>query len=225
MMNCDLVLEDFSYMKALWASNVDDDMDLARIADLALQNKVDSLSVLPEYVAKLWAWLEKKKVQIVARFYSENMKKNIEKNISLLTENINFYFKQGAGGAQVFIKKSDIGVFVNELRLIRDDLFFNKTLSIGLNISDILPLDTENIFFNLKKIKADSLLLVLPKDDGEKSDFVGKVYGILNGWDEGFYGGLHFVIGNSSLRIEQVIRLVQKIRPELLSKIRFFITC
>lgn len=223
MMNDDTVFEDFSYMKALWASKVDDDMDLARIADWVLQRKIDTLSVVPEHVSKLWAWLEKNKVKIIARFYSENVKKDIEKNISSLTKNVNYYFKHGADGAQVFIRKTDIDVFVNELFLIRDDLFFNKTLSIGLNISDVLPLDIGNIFFNLKKIKADSLLLVLPKDDGKKSDFVGKIYAFLNGWDNDFYGALHFVIGNNPVRIEQVIRLVQKVQPELLPKIRFFI--
>ena len=224
MINYDYILQDFSFVKAAWAKQIDDDMDLARIADSALQNKIADLSVQPEYVSKLWAWLENKKVKIIARFYAENIKKNTENNISLLTENINACFKQGADGVQVFIKKNDVSVFADQLCLIRDDLFFNKTLSIGLNLSDLYTADLKSLFISLKKIKADSLLLVLTKDEGDKSDFVGRVYGILSSWDDEFYGALHFVIGDNSVRVEQVIRLVQKVRPELLPKIRFFMS-
>ena len=75
MINYDYILQDFPFVKAAWAKQIDDDMDLARIADSALQNKIADLSVQPEYVSKLWAWLENKKVKIIARFYAENIKK------------------------------------------------------------------------------------------------------------------------------------------------------
>ena len=57
------------------------------------------------------------------------------------------------------------------------------------------------------------------KDD----DFVGLVYGFLDNFDDRFKGEIHFSIGNSSIRVEQTWRLIEKMRPDLLDKVKFFI--
>lgn len=222
MIDFDYVLQEYPACRALLCGTVDDDMDLARIAEYAVANKIDLLSALPAAVKVMWPWLEKTKVRLIGRFYLETIKKTNSDSVSDLTQAVNACFKTGGAGAQIFLRKSDLTAFVSQLRLIRDDLFFNKTLSLGLNINDIQPSDLGDIFYNLNAIKADSFVLVLPKDEGDKSDFVGRLYGVLESWNFKGRGGLHFVIGNSTFRMEQVIRLVQKIRPELLSKLKFF---
>ena len=79
------------------------------------------------------------------------------------------------------------------------------------------------MFHQLKRINASAVCFVLTKDAGKKSDFVGRVYGMLNAWDSEFGGALHFALENRPERIDQARRLVESIRPELLSGLRFFV--
>ena len=112
---------------------------------------------------------------------------------------------------------------VAQTHIIRDDLFFNRELVIGLDIGDIDSDDWENLFHELKRINASAVMFVLTKDFGKKSDFVGRVYGILNAWDSEFNGALHFALENRPERIDQAQRLVESIRPELVKNLRFFV--
>ena len=80
-----------------------------------------------------------------------------------------------------------------------------------------------DMFECLKKINASSVCFALTRDDGKKSDFVGRVYGLLNAWDSDFHGALHFALENRPERIEQAHRLVKSIRPELIPDLRFWI--
>ena len=107
--------------------------------------------------------------------------------------------------------------------MIRDDLFFNRELSIGLDLMEIDAGDWENLFAKLQKINASSVLFVLSKDLGNKSDFVGRVYGMLESWDANNKFNLGFMFGSDLMRIEQVVRLVESVRPELGGRIKFFV--
>ncbi|MBR4860531.1 MAG: hypothetical protein IKV10_04480, partial [Alphaproteobacteria bacterium] len=112
---------------------------------------------------------------------------------------------------------------IDQVAIIRDDLFFNRELVIGLDIGDIDSDDWANLFNELKRINASAVCFVLTKDMGKKSDFVGRVYGMLNAWDSEFSGALHFALENRPERIDQARRLVESIRPELAKDLRFFV--
>ena len=75
--------------------------------------------------------------------------------------------------------------------------------------------------FLINYAKSGRILLVIDEDMGNRSDFIGRIYGMLDNWD--FDGDLHFIFGNNYDRIDQVIRLVESMKPELSDKLHFFL--
>ena len=176
--------------------------------------------MVPKDVAVVWPWVEKLKLKIIPRFYLDGVGTDM---MSDLAVNINSVFCKGGDGAQVIVKLNELNRFVDSLISVRDDLFFNKDLSIGLDIFEVWPLDWDFVFDSLKKLHASSLLLILTNDDMEKSDFTGRIYAALDAWDADKAMELHIALGESFNRAEQVYRLVGINRPELLNKLRFFV--
>ena len=206
----------------LWCGGDFVGVDLARMAQIAVEQQVGCVSVVPDSVGVLCPWLEKTSIEILGRFYLPDVRVN-EKAISDVTVQINNAFKHGATGAQVFVRYKKLAELVQQVAIIRDDLFFNRKLIIGLDIADIGPYDWANVFDNLKKIRADAVMFALTRDTGDKSDFVGRVYGMLENWDSGFVGELHWALGNNPVRIEQANRLVESMQANLVHKQRFWL--
>ena len=73
----------------------------------------------------------------------------------------------------------------------------------------------------LRDVRANALVLTLNEDMGNRSDFVGRIYGMLQHWN--MDGELHFILNNNYDRMDQVIRLVASEKPELSDKLRFFL--
>ena len=143
--------------------------------------------------------------------------------MSDVVQKINATFKQGANGAQVFLSVSDLKKFVDYIRVIRDDLFFDKEFSVGLDLSDVGPFDWNDLYEEARKLNVNSVLFALVKDMGNKSDFVGRIYAMLNAWNNDNEFELHFALGPDSMRIEQVVRLVEQLQPQLLDRIKFLV--
>ncbi len=217
-----LLINDFEDCWALWCGINKESADLARAAEVVSENNLPMISVVPSAVPVIWPWLENFNTKIMARFYLSEARIT-ECAISDVVKKINLTFKQGANGAQVFLSYADIGAFVDYMHAIRDDLFFDKSLSIGLDLNEVGAFDWGDLFANLKKINANSLLLVFAKDMGNKSDFVGRIYAMLNAWGADNNFELHFVVGPDLMRIEQVLRLTEMMRPQLIKRIRFFV--
>lgn len=218
------IIDEFSPNAVLWCNDDMEDTELAAMAQVAVENKIPLMSCSAHQVARLWPWLEKSRVKIMARFMAENMHGASAPDVaSSLARDIISAFRNGASGAQVFIKFSDLTNFVNQIGAVRDDLFFNKKLSIGLDILEIDSSDVVAMFENLKKIRADAVIFTLSKDRGDKSDFVGRVYGMLDLWDSNFSCALHFAPMENLVRFDQVRRLVDTMQPKLLDKLRLFI--
>ncbi len=222
MISIDAVFQELGDMGALWCRADTDAGDLARCTEFVVQNGVDMVSVAPDAIDVLWPWMERMPVKIMARFYAEG-KRIVEKQVSDLTVRINTVFKRGAHGAQVFLRPEMLPDLVKQTHIIRDDLFFNKDLSIGLDIGDIDVDAWDDLFQNLQKINASSVLFVFTNDTGDKSDFVGRIYGMLNAWGGANKFDLHFALGPNFMRIEQAKRLVEMIKPELLGGLKFFV--
>ena len=222
MIDMNSFLSEINTKIGVWCGGEMDGAELARMVEFATDYNVDMLSVVPDAVSVVWPWVEMQNKKIIGRFYINNDKID-EGVMSDLTVRINASFKRGARGAQVFVRYRHLKSMIDQVAIIRDDLFFNRDLVIGLDIGDIDSDNWADLFNNLKRINASAVLFVLTKDAGKKSDFVGRVYGMLNAWDSGFGGDLHFALENRPERIDQARRLVESIRPELLAGLRFFV--
>ena len=101
-------------------------------------------------------------------------------------------------------------------------MFFNRELAIGIDISEVGPFEWSAVFDALRRLRAGALVLVLARDGGDKSDFVGRMYAVLRAAGD-IKCDLHFVLGNNPLRMEQAARLVRGMRPALAGGMRMFV--
>ena len=206
---------------ALWCESGQDTNDLAVMTEDIMQTGVGLISVPSSIVSDMWVYLEKTPVKILTRYDFSGSHKNIDSDMSEFAKNIKSAFNHGADGVQVFIDMSGFEDFVEKISLVRDDLFFNKNFCLVFDIEDIDINHLDNIFQKLRSINVDTLMFTLREDMGNRSDFVGRVYGMLKNWD--FDGDLHFALNNNYDRIDQVIRLIETERPEIQEKIKFFL--
>jgi len=221
MIEANEIFSDFDKRIALWCDGVGDTNDLAGLSNSIIENQIDLISVLPEIVYFLWTCLEKNNVKILTRYNFAPLQKNMDKDISGLVTNVANILKKGASGVQIFLKMRDFERFVDVFCFVCADLFFEHDLCIGFDISDIGFADWGIVFQKLRDMRARALCLMLKEDMGNRSDFVGRVYGMLQNWD--FDGELHFVLNNDYERMDQVIRLIECEKPELSDKLHFFI--
>ncbi|MBQ8294540.1 MAG: hypothetical protein IJX89_04100 [Alphaproteobacteria bacterium] len=222
MMERDVIFDVIGDVAVPWCGADMDSGDLARVAEFVAGRNLPMVSVGVASVGTLWPWLENTNVRIISRFYLDGRKVDVD-DISDLTVQINASFKQGASGAQVFLRAAALDDLVRQTHMVRDDLFFNKELTIGLDVCDIAVDMWGDVFAGLKKINASSVLFALTRDAGDKSDFVGRIYGMLNNWDDEFRGTLQFAFGPNFMRIEQATRLVESIRPELSENMKIWV--
>ncbi len=218
MNESDDIINEFNGRMAIWAIPADD-VDLAGVAEYVVSNRIDMISVATDSVARIWPWLEGTGVKIMTRFYVPLHARG--NAIADLTAQINTAFKHGADGAQIFVHLIDLPRFVSELHAVRDGLFFNKDLCIGIDADEIDALDWGDVFSALNKINATSFVLALPKYSGDKSDWVGRVYGALNSWD--FGGELHFACTQNLVPMAQAARLVDALRADIAPRARFWV--
>ena len=206
---------------ALWCPDGCDGTDLAAYAEYALSNKISDISVDNYGVGNVWAWLENKFVKTSTRFFLGDIPgDDFANRISELTVKINNSFKQGAGAAAVFVDICNLDDFVSDLISVRDDLFFNKDFYLGLDINT----DFSLIFDSMRKLNASLLLAGDLSDKNDENLFLGRVYGLLNEWDFDDNFKLHFVLNCPDKYFIPVKRLVEKIQPGLINRIKFFIT-
>ena len=206
----------------LWCGADMDATDLADAVHVADVQKLSVVSVAPNMVQTVWPWVEGNNIKIMSRFYLGG-KKITEEQISDITVRINTSLRQGANGAQIFLSYNALAGLVEQTHVVRDDLFFNKDLAIGMDINEIGPFDWGDVFENLRKINASSVIFVFARDAGDKSDFVGRLYGMLNAWDATNKFSLQFAFGPNLVRMEQTMRLVQQMRPDLMTGLRFWV--
>ena len=195
--------------------------DLAAAVGVAISNKMRTICVTPKSVADIWPWVEGSKIKIFSRFVVDALIN--DDFMSDLSCRINASCCDGANGIIIFLAKRDLKKFAAEISSIREDLFFNKTFAIGIDINDIGPFDWEELFGILHLLHVDSLVLTLRDDTGNKSDFVGRVFAMLNANRGKWNGGISFILGQNVVRIDQVYRLIQQLCPDTISKTEFFI--
>ena len=221
MIEMNEIFSDSDKRLAIWCEGVSDTNDLAIMCDHIVNNGVCLVSVPPEVVHDAWAYLEKKQVKILTRYGIDFGIRNTDSQMYELGAKITSVCKNGASGVQIFIKMQDFNRILDALQVVRDDLFFGHDLCFVLDTEDLDINNLDFIFQKLREINADSFGLTLNEDIGNRSDFIGRVYAILQHFD--FDGELHFMLGNNFDRIDQIVRLTECLRPELSEKLRFFL--
>lgn len=221
MIDISEIFSDSDKRIAFWCENVADTNDLAIMCENIINNGVGLISVPREIVSGVWTYLEKTDVKILTRFDFNPVSKNIDSDMYNLGANITDVCKHGASGVQIFIKMQDFEHFVDALKTVRDDLFFEHDLSIVMDVEDIDINNLPFIFQKLREIRANSFGLTLNEDMGNRSDFVGRIYALLQQLD--FDGELHFILGNNFDRIDQVVRLTEIVCPVNSGRLKFFL--
>lgn len=206
---------------AFLCDETQDTNDLAVMSENIIQSGVGLISVPSSIVHDMWVYLEKTPVKILSRYDFKTNHKNIDSDMSELATNVKSVFNHGADGVQIFIKMSEFDDFIEKISLVREDLFFNKEFCLVFDIEDIDINNWDNIFKKLRFINIDTLMFSLNEDMATRSDFVGRIYGMLKNWD--FDGNLHFALNNNFDRIDQVIRLIESEKPELQNRVKFFL--
>ena len=221
-MNQNYVFDNLANMYAIWIDAPDADAaDLAKIADLAIEKDVPIISVPMGETEKLWPWLENSKVQIFNRFDFGVDKDSVDA-VSKLATDVAAAFRNGACGAQIFVPYKNLKDFVEMILPIRNDLFFDRKLTIGLTLDEVQNADWVAIFDEIKKVNPNALLITASGDNFDaKSDMIGRIYDMLMHWN--LDCDLHIMFGKNMFRATQTVRLAQNIRPILAEKMRIFV--
>lgn len=219
----ELLLDNLDDKIMAWVDDsVVDTPDLAGIVDSVIAKNIRMISVPMASNGKIWPWVEHKNIHIFNRvdFASNDEGDNA---VSVFAENVIRAFKTGADGVQVFVQCADIENFVRAINPIRDDLFFDHHFSVVLNVDERGGINWEYIFDAIKRVRANSVLVMAHGDSFDaKSDFVGRIYGMLENWN--LNADLHLMFGKNMMRVTQVSRLVQKMRPDLMKNMRVFVS-
>ena len=220
MIEINEIFTDSDKRLALWCDSVIDTNDLAGMADYVIQNDMHLISVPPELVYSIWTYLEHSNVDILTRFVL-SPESDIDSCIYDLAQKITSVCKKGAKGVQIFMKMRDFEKFAEKISVVRDDLFFGHDLCVGIDAQDLDMQQLPMVFEKLCNMRVNAFALTLNEDKKNRSDFVGRIYGILQNWN--LECELHFILGNNFDRMDQAIRLVESEKPELLSRLRFFL--
>jgi hypothetical protein len=224
MMKSENIFDDIeSRLALLIADDVLDSGDLARVANMAIDKGIRFISVPNSVVKTIWPWVENKNVKIISRFnFMAEKDQGIDDAVSDLSMKTTATFRQGADGVQIFVPYSYITDFANSIRVIKNDLFFDKYVSIGIDIDDKQDIDWQKVFDALGAIKPNAVLLVgHAQEFNANSDFAGRIFDMLQKWN--LRADLHLMFGKNMLRVSQILRLTEKIRPELSESIRVFV--
>lgn len=224
-MKSENIFDNIEPIMAWWidAANATDVGDMAQVANLAIDRRVPFLSVPCDVVNVFWPWIEKTDIKLMARFdFMGNENHDFDVSVSDLSADITTAFRRGADGVQIFVPYSRISDFVNAIKVIKNDLFFDKYVSIGIDIDEKEDIDWQYVFDNLVLINPNSILLVGHEQKfNPNSDFAGRIFDMLQKWN--LRSDLHLMFGKNMLRISQVLRLVEKMRPEVSKNIRVFV--
>lgn len=221
MIEANDIFSDSDSRVALWCNDMGDSNDMAMLANDIIENKVSLISVPPSGLSIMWTYLEKAKVKIFTRHIFATLNKNFDKDVSDLSEKIVSDFKNGANGVSIFVKMRDFERLADLLSVIRDDLFFGHDLCLVMDVKDLSVDNFDLIFQKLNDVRANAFGIYLSEDMGLRSDFIGKIYGVLEHWN--FDGDVHFILQNNFERIDQASRLIETMKPELSGRVHFFL--
>lgn len=205
---------------AIWM-DATDASELAQGTEFAVTHQMPAIAVVPDAVPVIWPWVEGRGIEIGVRVSSTANRGAA----SQLTPQIKAAFMQGADGAIISMTPRGLEKFADDMCIVRNDLFFDKKMTIMLDLNDIDDCNAwAGVFDALGRVGANRVMLTWGGDDGDASDFVGRVYGMLGLWDQStFDGDMHFALGADITRVIQTSRLVEKMQPRLSPRVVYYI--
>lgn len=223
MIKPDVIFDDIHDITALWVNDDTDATELVEIANVAIDRNIQFVSMPRTATKTFWPWIENTNVKILNRFdFSVPGNQDLDAVVSDFATNVNSAFRDGAHGIQIFMPVTKISDFVDAILPIKNDLFFDRYISVAIDVDNMQGTDWGVIFNQLSKIRPNSVLIFGNIDVfNPKSDFAGRIFGMLENWNSN--ADLHLMFGKNMLRVSQVLRLVQKMRPELEKNMRVFI--
>ncbi len=221
MIKTDEIFDPIDDISCAWVPNGTEVSELAVISEFVVEKHMQYLSLPAGTVGTVWPWLENDSVGMLVRLgFAHDVSPDTA--MSGLAANVTDAFRHGASGIQVFVHYSDIPAFIEMMQQMRDDLFFERYFSVAINIDEVPSNDWVGVFEMLKKIRPNSILIIADGDSfNPKSDFLGRVYAMLEKWNLDF--ALHIMFGKNMMRVSHVLRLVQKMQPKLMPDFRVFI--
>jgi hypothetical protein len=192
-------------------------------ADKAMARKVPAISCDMDSVNMLWTWLEKSGIKIYARMHilDENFDEKNPDKIGQVAATIHSAFKKGARGVQIIASPAVHEKLATALAPIAADLFFGRELILCADLADIQPHDWNGLFHNMKALGATGLGLRIEQSENT----AGAFYGMLDAYAPELDGALHIISMDSAPNsMEDIWRLVKKIRPDLTERITFFVS-
>lgn len=217
-----IFLDDIGPLGAIWVDETDT-VELARVANVAIDDGAEYVSLPNAATRVFWPWVEKSNVKILNRFdFDVSQNQDMDGVVSEFATAVNSVLRAGAYGVQVRVSLDALKKFVDAILPIKNDLFFDRYLSIAIDIDDAETPDWNAVFATLGRVSPNSVLVMGHVDKfNPRSDFVGRIYGMLEQWN--INSDIHLMFGKNMLRVSQVLRLAQKMRPELVKNMRVFL--
>ena len=163
MIKTDVLFDSIDDISCAWVPNGTDVPELARISDLVIAKNMQYLSLPVGAVDTVWPWVEQNSVKILTRVNFANDATG-DVAMSQLATNIMDAFRHGASGVQVFVHYDDITEFVDMMLPMRDDLFFERYLSVAMNIKEVPNNKWPEVFALLDKMRPNSILIIADGD-------------------------------------------------------------
>jgi len=185
-------------------------------ADNAAHGDAPAVSCGLDSVNMLWTWLEKSNIKIFAHVTAKEFDNDAQK----IAAAIHSAFKKGANGVQLIASPDVHEKLAKAFSPIVADLFFGRELILTMDLKEVFLSDYHGIFQSIEMTNAAGLGLIIEKGE----DITASFYGILDSLDSEFQGSLHIISKNYELQeIENIWRLIKKMRPELIPGTMFFI--
>ena len=179
---------------------------LVAAADIAARVNSKFITVPASHVHMIWAWLEGRDTEIVARIEAKGTP-------SAAAEQIHSVFKKGASGAVLNWSPE----LFKAIAPVRHDLFFEKKLFVKIDMATAQPSDWPIIFDGLRDMCAYAVVL-----SSESREPIGKFYGFLENVPADFTQQI-MILSDAPQLMESALRLIAKMRPEFSNRLRFFI--
>lgn len=211
--------ETFEELKGHIALSCGGKMDarsLIFVAENAAKGDAPAISCDLDSVNMLWTWLENSNIKI----FTHIIAKEFDNDAKKIAAAIHSAFKKGANGVQLIASPDVHEKLSVAFSTIAADLFFGRKLILTMDLKEVFPSDHPVIFESVKLTSASGLGFVIENEE----DITASFYGILDSIDSDFHGSLHIISKDSDFqKIENIWRLIKKMRPELILGTIFFI--
>ncbi|MDR0319154.1 MAG: hypothetical protein LBH81_00220 [Rickettsiales bacterium] len=193
-----------------------DATELIGAAGTAARMGIPRISVAAASVPAVWSWLEKSPVALSAMVAWNSAKMGTAD----LVREITLPLKRGADQVQLYAKWKDLPKLSDALREIRDEIFFDKKLSLALSLDDVPYNGWLDAFKYAKELRADNIMLIAKSIKTLDS----KYFNFLDSLEGGEPWGVEACVASDAVKpLEDIFRLTKKMLPDGMGKLRIIV--